>query len=250
MNATVLALGYFAVPNTTLPPSLYQVPLEYFQQAALQLLATPGVHGGLPLALVGTSRGGEAVLQAVARLPKLASAVSSAVALVGSGVALADGWSLGGAPLPTVPLDATCGATAAATLRPDEVAVATLDCALTAQPAAAAAATAPLGTYAGQLLLISAGADRVWNSLLLLQYAVNAYYNPAWRGWSVPRLQWHVYYGAGHGLVPSFYEPTYFWTQPMHHPLLNVTTYLGGGVEANAWSGASYAANLLAALSA
>ncbi len=133
-----LSLAYFGRPG--LPPSLRDVPLEYFETAlrALgQALSPP--HG--PLVVLGTSRGSEAAFLAGIHFPDLVSAV---VGMVPGNVVLCSwppggpAWTLHGKPLPYV---SRFGPTA------DDP-----------------EAEIPVEKIRGPVLLISAGADQVWPS--------------------------------------------------------------------------------------
>ena len=96
---TTLALAYFKYPG--LPPTLDDIPLEYFESAGKWLLSRPNIRVER-CGLIGQSRGGELVLVLAATFPNLfgpvvATAPSSHVwAGMGEG---SSAWSLGGTPL-------------------------------------------------------------------------------------------------------------------------------------------------------
>src|SRR5439155_8055135 len=74
-----LALAYYGLPG--LPPTLRDVPVEYFGRALDTLRAHPRVEGDR-LAVTGGSKGGEAALLIASTYPQVRAAVS----VVGSGV--------------------------------------------------------------------------------------------------------------------------------------------------------------------
>jgi dienelactone hydrolase len=86
-----LALAYFRAPG--LPRRLENIPLEYFERA---LRFAHAQHGVRSVALVGSSRGGEAALLIASTYPRLANGV---IALVPEYQTYA-GWSLHGKPVP------------------------------------------------------------------------------------------------------------------------------------------------------
>ncbi|MFC9331540.1 acyl-CoA thioesterase/BAAT N-terminal domain-containing protein [Kitasatospora sp. NPDC057015] len=102
-----LALGYFGLPG--LPPTLQDVPLEYFADAARLLAAQPEVDPAQLLAL-GYSRGSEAALLLAEDYPALVhgAVVYAPSAQVNPGFPSGPtAWTLHGRPVPTgtIPLD-------------------------------------------------------------------------------------------------------------------------------------------------
>lgn len=89
-----LALAYWNAPG--LPPSLTQIPLEYFTHALGWLAARPEVAPAR-MSVLGVSRGSEAAELLGANFPAL---VHSVVAVVPSNVANGPAWTLGGATVP------------------------------------------------------------------------------------------------------------------------------------------------------
>jgi dienelactone hydrolase len=77
---TVLALAYYGLPG--LPPTLKDIPVEYFGKGLDYLRAHPRVAPG-GIAVMGVSKGGEAALLTAATYP---GAVRSVIGIVGSGV--------------------------------------------------------------------------------------------------------------------------------------------------------------------
>lgn len=140
-----LALAYFGVPG--LPPSLHNIPLEYFV-TALKLLATqPGVDPHHIL-VWGISRGSEAALLLGVHFPQLVHGVIATVpsGVVNSGFPVTDppqpAWTLNGTPLPF--------ATRADYERHDI--------------SPTSNAVIPVEQIPGPLFLLCAGHDRIWLS--------------------------------------------------------------------------------------
>jgi dienelactone hydrolase len=75
----VLALAYYGMPG--LPPTLRDIPLEYFERGLDHLRRHPGVQAGR-LAVMGVSKGGEAALLTGSMFPGLRAVIS----VVGSGL--------------------------------------------------------------------------------------------------------------------------------------------------------------------
>ena len=75
----VLALAYYGMPG--LPPTLRDIPLEYFDQGLDYLRRHPGVQASR-LAVMGVSKGGEATLLIGSMFPGLRAVIS----VVGSGL--------------------------------------------------------------------------------------------------------------------------------------------------------------------
>lgn len=76
-----LALYYFG--NSSLPPDLSEIPLEYFEVAIAWLKSQEGVNGN-EIGVIGTSRGGELALLLGATFPE----VKAVVGYVASGVVM------------------------------------------------------------------------------------------------------------------------------------------------------------------
>ena len=98
-----LAIGYWGEPG--LPPSLQNIPLEYFATALRWLAKQPGVDPRRIVAL-GISRGGEAALLLGVSFPEL---VHGTITCSGGdrnfgGVPDGAAWTLGGKPLPLAPI--------------------------------------------------------------------------------------------------------------------------------------------------
>ena len=140
-----LALAYFGVPG--LPPTLHNIPLEYFVTALTLLATQPGVDPH-HLLVWGASRGSEAALLLGAHYPQL---VHGVIATVPSGVVNAGyppteppqpAWTLGGTPLPF--------ATRADYQRHDITVTSNL--------------VIPVEQINGPIFLLCAGQDRIWLS--------------------------------------------------------------------------------------
>jgi len=140
-----LALAYFEEPG--LPPSLHDIPLEYFLTALKLLVAQPGVDPA-HLLVWGDSRGSEAALLLGAHFPQLVHGVIATVpsSVVNAGFPPTDpftaAWTLAGHPLPFAPR-ADLG-------QPD--------------PLDAADAIIPVEQIRGPVFVVCAGQDRVWDS--------------------------------------------------------------------------------------
>lgn len=135
---TTLSVAYFN--REGLPPTLREVPLEYFEGALKAVRRALAPRAG-PLAILGVSRGSEAALLSGVHFPDLVNAV---VALVPGNVVLCSwppggpAWTLKGKPLPYVSRFGP---------RSDDP-----------------AAEIPVEQIRGPVLLVSAGADPVWPS--------------------------------------------------------------------------------------
>lgn len=105
---SVLQLGYFGVPGT--PDNLERVPLELFDRGLAWLARQPAVDGQR-LALVGASKGAEAVLLVASRNERLRAVVAGMpTSVVWNGVNWSRGgqsrhssWTVGGTELATMP---------------------------------------------------------------------------------------------------------------------------------------------------
>lgn len=121
-----LGLGYFKVPGR--PDELRDVPLEYFEDAVGVVRARCG--DGVPVVLLGSSRGSEAALLVASRSPGL---VDGLIGLVPANAAFGS-WPPGGA---------AWTADGEAVPSNDEI---------------------PVERIEGAVLLVSAGRDEVWPS--------------------------------------------------------------------------------------
>lgn len=104
-----LALGYFAVAGTHLPPTLTEIPLEYFETALAWIARNPQLDERR-IVVNGTSRGGELALLLGSRYPEFSAVlawVPGAYVTGGMGPGDAEAgrssWTHGGVPLPYLP---------------------------------------------------------------------------------------------------------------------------------------------------
>lgn len=138
---SAFSLAYFGRPG--LPAALREVPLEYFR-AGLDRLSASLSDPQAPMVVLGVSRGSEAALLSGVHFPDRVSAV---IAVVPGNVVLCGwppgppAWTLGGRPLPFVTRFGPSSAVPEAEI--------------------------PVERIPGPILLISAGADRVWPSLAM-----------------------------------------------------------------------------------
>lgn len=142
-----LAVAYFGRPG--LPPQLRDIPLEYFRDAALTLVGSlPSV--GVPVVMVGMSRGSEAALLSAVFFSEL---IRGVVVSVPSNLVLCSwppggpAWLLEGSSIPF-----------ASRFGPS-----------TEDPNAAI----PVERIQGPILLVSAGADQVWPSAAMARAIAN-----------------------------------------------------------------------------
>jgi len=154
-GATALAIRWFGGPGQSAGP--WDVPLEAFSEA-LDLIAPECDR----LAIVGTSFGAEAALLTAALDPRvLVTAAFAPTHVVWPGYDESERrtshWTLGGEPVPYVPL--------LEDWEPDSDPPAFRDlyaASVAAAPAEAEAATIPVERIGGELILVAGGDDRVW----------------------------------------------------------------------------------------
>lgn len=112
---SVLQLSYFRAPGQS--PTLERIPLEMFDQALAWLKARPEVDAAR-IGIIGTSKGAEAALLVASRNPDVKAVVAglpSSVVWPGvdwenRGKRIPDSsWSVGGQPLPLLPMGAFKG---------------------------------------------------------------------------------------------------------------------------------------------
>lgn len=148
---TSLALAYFGYDS--LPPSLKDIPLEYFIEAIRWLQAQDGVRPDR-VAVVGASRGGELALELGATFPEIKAVVAYVPSnYIGpSEDSTEPAWTFRGQAVPYV----TDFDTIFSAARGDATA---------AQHARGA--LIPVEKINGPVLLVSAKDDRIWPSLLM-----------------------------------------------------------------------------------
>ncbi len=155
-----LALAYFGLEG--LPPTLKEIPLEYFQKA-IEWLNNRLETGSDTLRVIGVSKGGELALLLGSVFP----AVTGVAAFSGSGIvfncldrAIASSWTFRGKPVPFVPFSDLSFFSRADFSRPLHFAEFYLD--NMKDRAGLRTAEIPVEKIAGPVLLISGGEDGVW----------------------------------------------------------------------------------------
>lgn len=201
-----LALAYFGMG--LLPPSLSQIPLEYFGDAIAWLQDQPGIDPER-IGVVGVSRGGELALLLGSTYPELKAVVS----YVGSGLVHSEyagtatdpsvsAWTWQGTPIPHY---------SSPNMTQEELQEVEI----------------PVERIKGPVLLIGADDDRVWPSSSLL--------NIAWERLQREGHPWPDqflrYPGAGHSISMPPYIPVspFVSAERGGNPLSNATAM------ANAW---------------
>ncbi len=223
-----LALAYFAADG--LPPTLQNIPLEYFESALMWMKAQPEIDGAR-IAVQGISRGGELALLLGATFPDIRAVVAhvpSGVVWQGIGMAQAPAWTRGGEPVPFLswPLDPALQAQWMQKLQAGEpISMAPMFQAAMDQPEAMAAAAIAVERIQGPVLLVSGKADALWPSTALAELAAE-------------RLRAHgrpyehlAFDDAGHLIVPPYLPTT---ISALTHPALSMKIAFGGTPAGNA----------------
>ena len=195
-----LALAYFGAEG--LPPSLEEIPLEYFKRAIDWMTRQRAVRGG-GLGMVGTSKGAEAALLIGSHYEE----VRAVVGYVPSGVVWScicaapdkSSWSLGGKSVPFIPQanDPTYRPPQGFPIRP----AVNYTYRLRSREAVEGAAI-PVERINGPVLLISAKDDQLWPSTVLAGMAMDRLKR---RGHPFPDRHL-AYESAGH-LIGKAYLP-------------------------------------------
>ncbi|MFH1037623.1 MAG: acyl-CoA thioesterase/bile acid-CoA:amino acid N-acyltransferase family protein [PVC group bacterium] len=155
-----LALAYFGLKG--LPPTLKEIPLEYFQKAIGWLEKRPETRSGT-LRVIGVSKGGELALLLGSVFP----AVTGVAAFSGSGLAfncldraVVSSWTFRGKPIPFVPFADASFFSRADFSRPLRFTGFYLD--NMKNPDDLRAAGIPVEKINGPVFLVSGGDDGVW----------------------------------------------------------------------------------------
>lgn len=216
----VLALAYFDLE--TLPPTLRDIPLEYFDTAVAWLQRQPNVepHG---IALVGGSRGAELALLIASDNRTVDRVVAYAPSHVVWGPVekhpprSSSAWTRAGQPLPFLtPIPQSPSPAPLYRGTPDFLAA--------LQDTRSAAAAIPIERSAAAILLLSGDDDQLWPSTFMARQLASRladHRHPY-------RVEHLSFPGAGHVLTPGF-DP---YVTEVKHPL-GLTLALGGAPEAN-----------------
>ena len=167
----VMSLAYFN--DQGVPPTLSNVPLEYFEKALLWLRARPNVDS-LRVGLQGGSKGAETVLLVAATFPRLVRAVAATLpgSVVWNGCcdsisSLGPSFTLGGKPLPHMPHAVDLASQLTAISQAGPVRMTPLFLHRLADTAAAARAAIPVERIQAPVLLVSAKDDGLWPSFYM-----------------------------------------------------------------------------------
>jgi dienelactone hydrolase len=166
-----LALAYFAYED--LPPSLDNIPLEYFETAINWLGSRPEVRNH-ELAVIGGSRGGELALLLGSTFPQIKAVVAVAPSgVIWGGITATDAdppqaaWTYHGQPLPFMgfqDLTPDQQKQAGEILHRSPFSSLPLFQLMLAHRAAVEKATIPVEKINGPVLLVSGNDDRMWPS--------------------------------------------------------------------------------------
>jgi dienelactone hydrolase len=216
-----LSLAYFGLPG--LPQALDHIPIEYFKSAIDWFVAQPEVDPAR-VAILGTSRGGEATLFVASRLPVFKAVVGlvpSAVAWSGD-ASEGSSWTEGGRDVPFVNLDFDKVVTEMRDGKTVQHQTPMFHAGLVDDPSAAERAEFPIERASGPVLLIGGADDQLWPSCELVSRAF-ARLTRAGRNMGD---EMQCYPGAGHSAVsfPGF--PT--MSDVIEHPVFHVFFALGG----------------------
>ena len=205
---TALSLAYFGVKG--LPPTLQNIPIEYFAKAIRWMSASPVVDADF-IAVYGTSRGAEAALTVAATYPEIKAVVAKAPSHVRwEGVTAkhlpgGPAWTFNGKPLPYVPNRIPFGFLVRYiwdTLAGIPVPQTPLFLEDLADFGDTAKAEIPVEQINGPVLLLSGKDDQIWPSTLMAVRIMDRL-----RRNQHPYRCTHLSYeGAGHWL-PVTYDP-------------------------------------------
>jgi dienelactone hydrolase len=224
-----LALAYFGI--SPFPPTLAEIPLEYFGAALQWLMKQEGVNPQA-IAVTGASKGGELALLLGATFPQIRAVVAyapSGVLWQGQQILGAQpaepraAWTLGGKPLPFLryppPIDRnsprpTTAASLLSVLQDKET---------------VERATVPVERTRGPILLITGQDDSLWPAELA-EIAVRRL-----KAQRFPFPVEHLSYpGAGHLIFVPPYGPTTI--RSLRHPVLKRTIHYGGTTTGDAFA--------------
>ena len=167
-----MGLAYFGAPG--LPQTLTNIPLEYFKTALDTLRARPDVDPSR-IGVVGTSKGGEAVLLIASRYPEVKVVVAGVPSsVVWQGINMKDfgdssgSWTSGGKPVPFLAYDNSAPFDGANWLKSIHDMYARSIAKMTAN----SDAIIPVERIAGPVMLICGEADGLWPSCPMSQAVV------------------------------------------------------------------------------
>lgn len=218
---TAFALAYFRFED--LPPQLESIPLEYFQRALEWMAQRPEI-GDARVGVLGTSRGGELVLQLGSMFPR----ISAVVAYVPANVRWASCCRNDGGPA------WTWQGQALAYLLPRDPRT----------PAATARAAIQVENTKGPILTISGEDDHLWHSWEMADDVISrlkSHHFP----YSAENLKYpHAGHLAGRQeIVPA-------WHGAIRNPTSGKENDLGGSAAGDAWSTIDSVPKVLAFLKA
>jgi len=205
---TALSLAYFGVKG--LPPTLQNIPIEYFGKVVRWMRASPVVDPDC-ITAYGISRGAEAALTVAATYPEIKAVVAKAPSHVRWGGVTANhmpggpAWTFNGKPLPYVPNRIPFGFLAhyiwdsVAGIPVSQTPLFLQDLAYFGDTARA---EIPVEKINGPVLLLSGKDDQIWPSPLMAERVMERLR----RNRHSYRFDHLSYEGAGHWL-PIAYEP-------------------------------------------
>jgi dienelactone hydrolase len=220
----VLSLAYFAMAG--LPQGLIEIPLEYFERAIAWMKRSAAVRSG-PLAVIGSSRGGELALLLGATFPEIRAVIAyvpSGIVWPGIGSAnqgFASSWTWRGKPVAFIePAPPDLGAWSRPPVRLTPWFLESMK-----NRESAARAAIAVEKIRGPVLMFSGTDDQMWPSLNLADAAMQRLLAQ-----DFPHSHEHISYaGAGH-FIRFPYSPV---ISEIFHPVVKTPMALGGAPEAN-----------------